>query len=247
MTVRLTCVGCGGEFFTKPYRAEAQKYCNKDCRKEHLDRMVTLACECCGKEFQSYLSQLALNPRRTCSVECRRKLNPPAPKPEKKVREPVFKVCKTCGATFRIPPARKDTALYCSTKCKGEDPDYRRLSSVQQRAEKSWRYSGGVSAGQDGYMKQRVWGDDVVWDTKQHRVILTAALVESEPSHPFLVEVDGILRLRPEIHVHHIDRDRKNNDLSNLLAVTASAHANIHKNGRKPNPWECWPANPAKW
>lgn len=33
---------------------------------------------------------------------------------------------------------------------------------------------------------------------------------------------------REKIHVHHIDRDKKNNDKTNLISVCASCHAKIH-------------------
>lgn len=246
MTVRLTCVGCGSGFFTKPYRAEAQKYCNKECRKAHLGKVVTLRCECCGSEFSSYTSQLERNPRRTCSVECRRKLTAAKPRPEKVAREPVFKVCKTCNTEFRVPPSRAETAQYCSTACKGNSPEYREKSSKVQRGEKSRRFTGGIVV-RNGYATQDVWGDTKRLETTSHRLIVTEAILAEDPAHPFLTVIDGATRLRPEIHVHHIDRIRLNNSLSNLLAVTAGAHVRIHRNGKKPDPWECWPSNPPRW
>lgn len=33
---------------------------------------------------------------------------------------PVSKICKNCGKVFSVPPSRKDTAQFCSPKCKNE-------------------------------------------------------------------------------------------------------------------------------
>jgi hypothetical protein len=46
--------------------------------------------------------------------------------------------------------------------------------------------------------------------------------------------------LRPEIQVHHIDLNRSNNSITNLIAVTVSAHRAIH-NGNKPKAGSYWP------
>lgn len=246
MAVRLICVGCNKEFFTSLYRSEAQKYCNKDCKKEHFGRRLVRKCECCGKEFETWVSQIVGNSHRFCSWECRKQGMPAKAKPEKVVRVPVLKVCKTCNTEFRVPPSRAETAQYCSTTCKGNSPEYREKSSKAQRGESSQRFTGGTLL-RKGYEAQDVWGDTKRLETYSHRLTVAEAIFAEDPAHPFLTVIDGVTRLRPEIHVHHIDRVKLNNLLSNLLAVTSGAHSRIHKNGRKPDPWECWPSNPPKW
>lgn len=246
MTVSLQCVECNKEFVVKPYRADVQKFCNKECRKAHLGKRLTRVCECCGKEFDTWLSQIVGNSRRFCSVECRKKAQPAQPLPNKAKRAPVFKVCKTCETEFRVPPSRADTARYCSQSCKGQDPEYRLATSKLQRAEKSQRFAG-AQVIRHGYMTEDSWGETKKRETYSHRLVVADAILRENPSHPFLVVIDGVARLNPKIDVHHIDRDRLNNSLSNLLAVTHSAHLRIHKNGLKPEPWECWPSDPPNW
>jgi hypothetical protein len=46
--------------------------------------------------------------------------------------------------------------------------------------------------------------------------------------HRYIVENNLGLRLPTDIHVHHIDGDKKNNDLSNLSPMTSSEHAALH-------------------
>lgn len=244
MPVQLTCIGCQKLFLVSAYQADSKKYCTQECRSEH--NRITLTCECCGEPYWVFKSAIKYHSKRFCSMKCRKAVM--GRKPVEKVpREVVIKVCKTCGIEFRVPPVRKETAKYCSQKCKGADPEYQLESSKAQRLEKSAIFSGGVSVNSGGYMKQKDWGEKTPIYTTQHRIIMAEAIAKECKTHPFLVEIEGVLRLRPEIHVHHIDRDKLNNNLSNLLAVTASAHVKLHRNGRKPDPWECYPANPVNW
>lgn len=37
---------------------------------------------------------------------------------------PIKKVCDNCGETFSVPPSRKNTARFCSSKCKNEKRDW---------------------------------------------------------------------------------------------------------------------------
>lgn len=241
----VTCIECGVEFPVKPYQAETRKFCSMECKLKHSK--IPKTCECCGKEFWVYKSALESQSRRFCSQECRVKVMAAKPKPTRKLKEQVFKICKACGIEFRVPLIRKDTATYCSRKCQSDDPDFKLKSSLAQRGEKSSKYAGGISEKSDGYMAEKSWGNLHPVYTTQHRVILAKRISEFSPGHPFLVEIDGLIRIRPEIHVHHIDRDKLNNEVDNLLAVTASAHIRLHKSGRKPDPWECWPSNPERW
>jgi hypothetical protein len=115
--------------------------------------------------------------------------------------------------------------------------------SERQSGAKHWRWAGGDRALKTGYIrnKRQVLGTTYV--TYPHRVVLSDALMKADPKHPF-IEGD---RLSSKIDVHHIDRDRTNNSLSNLLAVTKLAHARIHHQNERPLPGECWPPDPLIW
>lgn len=239
------CVECGVNFEVKPYMAETRKFCSTACKNKN--GRLTLTCEHCNQPFWVFKSAVEYQSKRFCSMACRKTVMAAKPKPPKVAKEKVFKICKTCGIEFRVPLCRKETAQYCSQKCKGSDPAYKLMSSVAQRGEKSAKFVDGQFLGKDGYMREKAWGHESAVETFAHRVIVAYALAAESPSHPFLTTIDGLTRLRPEIHVHHIDRNKLNNDLSNLLAVTASAHIRLHKSGRKPDPWECWPSNPTNW
>jgi hypothetical protein len=245
MTVSLKCVECGVDYQAKAYQAETRKFCSVACKNKN--GRLTLQCEHCKQPFWVFKSIVNYQSKRFCSMACRKVVMAAKPKPPKRVSEPIFKICKTCETVFKVPPSRKDKAVYCSQKCKGSDPEYRLKSSKAQRGEKSAVFVSGESVNQSGYMKTRVWGERERTYTTSHRVVMAYALNAENPEHPFLTVADGLVRIRPEIHVHHIDRNKLNNDVSNLLAVTHPAHIQIHKSGRKPDPWECWPSNPTNW
>ena len=46
-------------------------------------------------------------------------------------------------------------------------------------------------------------------------------------------EIDGEKYLRPEYVVHHIDGNRRNNEVSNLVVMTRNEHTQLHMNLRK--------------
>lgn len=246
MAVSVRCEECGKTFLVKPYQAEARRFCSWACKKAH--HSVTRVCEQCGKAFKRYKSAEWANLKH-CSMKCRRtaEADVRAKVPTKPPRLPVYVVCQTCGEKFRVPPVREATARYCSRPCRDGSPEYRAGQAAAQAGPKSWRWAGGHYKDRDGYVRVREEGNTKTLNTFAHRRAIAQALIAEFPQHPFLVREDGVLRLSPAIDVHHIDRNRSNNELRNLLAVTKEAHARIHTNGTKPQPWECWPSDPTEW
>jgi hypothetical protein len=72
-------------------------------------------------------------------------------------------------------------------------------------------------------------GDDFVFE---HRLVAEKYLLNEENS----VMIDGQRYLKKEYHVHHIDFNRLNNDVSNLKVMLAGEHISLHnklRNQRK--------------
>lgn len=245
------CETCGKEFSVKRYLFDVRKHCSAECK--HKANRVTLTCKCCGKIWETWKSQVAIKGRpgagQFCSKECADKglVKPKPDRPPKKSPSEIYKVCEVCDTTFRVYPCRKDTARFCSNHCKGISEAYRAKCSEQQQGEKSWRWAGGVYKRGTGYsrLKKNQHGFQIY--LFEHTAVMVEWMLEVDPQNPFLVNVGGVMRLHPDVDVHHIDRVRDNNDRSNLLVVTKPAHAKIHHKGSKPAPWECWPKNPTKW
>lgn len=238
------CGVCNQSFQVRPYLAEAKKYCSPACK--HLANRVSLQCAKCGKEFWTWKSQIEYGHGKYCSKVCMVTAKKAVPKP-KRIYVPIFKSCEVCGASFCIPPSRKDTARFCSRACQKLSPEFKIECSEREQGDKSWRWAGGIYQFKTGYvrLKRRRNGKETV--RFEHTDVMINWMLEVESDHPFLVDVEGRKRLHPDIEVHHIDRVRSNNARENLLAVTKDAHAKIHHRGKKPDPWECWPSHPEKW
>jgi hypothetical protein len=183
-----------------------------------------------------------------CSRECFHAADKGAKHAEMPGHEKHYKDCVICGKNFRVTKTRKDTAKYCSNSCKLKCPDFRYKKSASVRAEKNHRWTGGLYKTGTGYIreKKKILGTETF--TFNHRTVMLNAMLKECPNHPFLItNLDGEIKLSSSIEVHHIDRNRSNNEISNLLAVTKLAHAKIHHHNRKPEPWECWPSDPTIW
>lgn len=245
MAVVKVCGCCGKEFSVPNRRHETVKFCSRECKTEA--GWVQYKCAKCGELFKRKGSDNADSERKYCSLACSatarkgrpHKVDPSAPR--------YYKVCEVCSVQFRVTETRKDTARFCSRACQKQSQTFKSECSELQQGEKSWRWAGGEYLNHSGYIrhKRKVLGSETA--ILSHRLVIFNAMLSEEPDHPFIVEVDGVKRLDSQIEVHHIDRNRSNNALSNLLAVTKHAHAQIHHRNSKPKPWECWPRDPSRW
>lgn len=234
MSVQKVCGHCAKSFLVPSRRSEAVKFCSIEC-KASAGR-VTLSCVACGVSFER---EKHLSGAKYCSRACFHSATKGVA--QRARGEHHHRVCEVCSASFRVTLTRKDTARFCSRSCQDKSPSYRKHLSDRQRGEKSHRWKGGLYQGKYGYVRIKGHGLDSKKFHFLHRIVIENAMLEMEPNHPFLIESDGRKKLDGEIEVHHIDRDRSNNVLTNLLAVTKDAHARIHNSGTKPKPWECWP------
>lgn len=241
MPVLKVCQCCSKEFSTPNRRSEQVKFCSLKCKTKAGQK--TVKCVACKSMFTCKLHE----DKKFCSRSCFHEFS----KGRKHLVDPdrprYYKNCEVCGNQFRVTLTRKDTARFCSVKCRSISPELRIEISERMQGEKHWRWAGGERENSRGYIrhKRKVLGTEKVMFN--HRAVILAALLESEPNHPFLITVDGVVKLDPNIEVHHIDRNRTNNELSNLLAVTKMAHSNIHHKNLKPKPWECYPRDPLVW
>lgn len=235
MPVQKTCGHCATLFSVPLRRSETVKFCSIECKTNA--KRVTLTCAGCGGSFGR---EKHLATAKYCSRDCFHSATKGVSQAVRSERHSC--ICEYCSAPFEVIPSRKDTARFCSRSCQSKSPAFRQEVSDAQRGEKGWRWAGGLYTRKStGYV--RVKRSDLAAQKFhfQHRLVVEKAMLEMEPTHPFLVEVDGRKKLDRQIEVHHIDRDRSNNVFTNLLAVTKDAHAQIHHRNRTPKPWECWP------
>ena len=241
MSVAKICECCKKEFRVPQRRNETVRFCSLACKTE--GRRKKVQCAVCKTMFSCKASETLKYCSRTC-FHAANKGSKHATDPEV-VR--YHKVCEVCKVGFDVNATRKDTARFCSKKCMTESPELRVEMSSAMQGEKHWRWAGGLYQHKSGYTRYKKKVGSTEKFVLSHRVIVLKAMLELMETHPFIVVVDGSKKLSPDIEVHHIDRKRSNNALSNLLAVTKLAHARIHHKGVKPKPWECWPSDPPVW
>lgn len=147
--------------------------------------------------------------------------------------------CAICKTSFSVPPSHKNRRKCCSRECSAK------LDSMRDHVtgEDSCNWKGGKAAQSDGYLYMTAEGHPFASHAKyvlEHRLVMEQWMREEAPDHKFLVEVDGEKFLSPDIAVHHVDEDKRNNSRGNLVACTQSAHQCFHS-GKPPTAGEAWP------
>lgn len=193
--------------------------------------MIEKSCVVCGAKFMVWPAREKT--AQTCSRECRGKVD------AQRYKEGRIKIsCKACGRVFLVPKCHASRRIYCSADC--ADP-HRKPKSATGENHHLW--NGGITEHADGYLYRLVRNHpfggsrNYVFD---HRLVVEQWMREEVPDHRFLTVIDGVSYLRPEIDVHHINLNKRDNRKANLLACTPSAHNDVH-NGRAPMVGEVWP------
>ena len=194
---------------------------------------VEKTCAACGTFFEVWPNRAET--AKYCSPQCRDSTNATryaAGRPQLK--------CVICGKGFECPPshaARRKSC--CSRACAAELSRRRPVPNGPDHF--SWKH--GKPLHSSGYLLS--YADDHPFALHgryvfEHRLIAEAWMRDKAPDHHFLVEVDGVKYLRPEVEVHHRNENKRDNRITNLLVCTQQAHRSIH-NGKPPMEGEVWP------
>lgn len=167
--------------------------------------------------------------------------NARADPPRKPVFRPVLACACGCGAmaapgkqyvsghNSRTRRHSSETRAKMSAGKVGQlNPQYGKIGS----ASPSWK--GGLQMVGDGYVYEHC--PDHPFAVKryvmQHRLIAERALRVSDPGSAFLVKVDGVQYLRPDVDVHHRNEDKTDNRIENLEVMLKGDHARYHNLAR---------------
>lgn len=178
---------------------------------------VQKVCAVCGKGFSVVKSREFT--ATVCSRECKGKVSA-----AKYSAARIKRNCLHCGVEIEVVPKKANiNGKYCSVDCKNKAATIKPRSGKATENQKENFY---------GYISEKAKDHFFAVDgyVLKHRLVVEKRMREEVPDHKFLVEIDGVKYLRREIDVHHIDHDKTNNSLDNLVACTAAAHNAIHDN-----------------
>ena len=147
--------------------------------------------------------------------------------------------CPICGKKFHMKPChvKKYKNHYCSRECHREakkeymSGEKNHQFGIKGKDNASWKSDRKLTT--YGYLAVRMPNhpfspkDGFVFE---HRLVAEKYLLTEENS----IEIDGKKYLRKEYDVHHIDFDRRNNKVENLLVMTKKEHKILH-NKLNPN------------
>lgn len=183
---------------------------------------VSITCGICGIEFS--VPKHRGESARYCSRECRN---------ASQRKEMVALRCRQCGKGFAVHPSRikRGSAKFCSIGC---GTTFRNLrDNPARRAEVRARISANHAdvSGEKNPMHGRRGENAPGWIDGRNAYGGDVWRKIALANKPHVCEMCGCtpkeMRL---LHVHHRDRDRKNNDLSNLQVLCSTCHLTVaHK------------------
>ena len=198
-----------------------------------MNKQVKKVCEFCGKEF--YVIKSREKTAHYCSKECSNKARKALPNCQ----------CDVCGKEFHRKPSHisKEPSLgnFCSVAC---------LNKAKSTAYKG---AGNHQYGLKGPLNASfIQGNTVTYNHKlkeikvycpnhphankagrvcQHRLVVEQNYQRFNPE--FFEVIDGIIVLKKDVQVHHLDGNHENNTIENLYPCYISEHIHIHNKNRE--------------
>lgn len=154
------------------------------------------------------------------------------------IREQLYKVCPVCNKEFRVPPYRKDTAIYCSVYCHNKG-QYEHIKKKCLECGKEFyvsssrinkKYCSDICR-HTSHITLLQRRKEIKISQKVHRNVSTSRTVRK---YAFMnkekkCEICGYNEYDFCLDVHHIDLNCNNNDISNLKILCCMCHRKFHK------------------
>ena len=148
---------------------------------------------------------------------------------EKLSKGNTTKECLQCQQKFKTWTSlvRRGAGKFCSHKCS---------LSYWQTGEKNNNWKGGRKIDFQGYIliknkthPFRVKGDYI----REHRLAMEDWLKANDPASQYLIEINGERYLKRDLVVHHIDHDKQNNNVQNLMIMSNHDHGVLENTGER--------------
>lgn len=196
-----------------------------------------VACKICHKLF--YVKPSQFDRSKTCSMKCggiwQSKLIQGKKNPNYKTR--TNKICPHCKKTFKVLP-HQNVKIFCNQKCrnafskKENHPSWngggdnwcvdcnKPISTYAKRCEKcskSMQHNNNWQGGKSFEKYGLEFNDDL------------RKLIRKRDN--FTCQICGInqKQLKRKLHVHHIDKNKKNNNPTNLVSLCINCHMKLHR------------------
>ena len=208
----------------------------KDVLGHQVNKNI-IYCDCCGKEIKVSNYKVNNQKHHFCSKECYVNYQK---------RNQAVLICSVCGKEFarkksQVDKMKDGTNATCSKQCcyelrktlyKGENNHQFGLTGKKNG---SWKSDERYSTSDNHYKLIRVENHpfrDKNNFVPQYKLVAEKYLLTKDNS----IEIDGKLYLKPECVVHHIDFNKKNDDVNNLFIFpNEGIHIlfhNLYKSGR---------------
>lgn len=180
-------------------------------------------CDNCNKIFSCQTWRVKIRKHLFCSRKCEGEYNRAKPNCE----------CAFCGKLIHVKQSQMNKCIknYCSIECANKDKKIRYAGSknhqygLKGNKNSSWKSDEKISF--YGYKLIRVLDhpfkncDDFVFE---HRLVAEKYLLTNDNS----IDINGKKYLKKGYVVHHLDFNRQNNDVSNLIIMLRGHHTALH-------------------
>ena len=217
-----TCRRCSDKLRAEKARRARIPFTNKRRIRGNSYTSVDITCPDCGKKRTvawSNLCEKTIPPRCQVCSDLHR-------------RERITKKCQQCGKEFVIWPSREERSQYCSVSCKhaAQQTIVHKVcrwcgghyTTIPSRADRS-RYCSRACRGlaQSG-VNNPAWRGGIKREPYPPEFFVMRHVILSRDEHRcVLCDKAGEGR---ELHVHHIDYNKRNNSEFNLIALCCSCH-----------------------
>lgn len=225
------CQQCGKEFKITPYKIKngRGKYCSCECYFVGKIKKIKRVCQQCGKEFKTDLSRIKSGRGKYCSVRCLT-----LSKTKK-----IIRICTQCRKEFSIQPntLKQGKGIYCSTRCHGLFKRGKNIWGKNKSPMLGKKHTEETKIKMSKNAKSRIGKNSANWKGG----------ISFEPYSPsFNQQLKDRVRVRdnfvcqlcfvPELecnirlHVHHIDYNKKNCNINNLISLCKICHTKTNSN-----------------
>lgn len=192
--------------------------------------LITLSCGHCGKEFKRYESQVR-HSISFCSNSCygasKKGVSKPSTGYHLKGKKPHnFKEnivsCSVCNKQFHRSPGNiKGHVIYCSRECRTKQVIHSCLYCQKEFSVRQYRTD-------VKYCSRSCLAKAFLPKFEEFRFKPSGQSTRPTRKYRKIMEEHLGRKLTKDEHVHHIDGNPENNELSNLMVVSNAEHGRIH-------------------